>query len=73
MNCDIVMTILCIFGNIPWYFITETCGNIIVCAVCANVVCMYWIMYKPAPIMLENLPIILLRISQNFHLLFFCA
>ena len=28
---------------------------------------------KPAPIMLENLPIILLKISLNFLLLFFCA
>ena len=28
---------------------------------------------RPAPIMLEILPIILLKISQNFHLLFFCA
>ena len=28
---------------------------------------------RPVPIMLEILPIILLRISQNFHLLFFCA
>jgi len=27
---------------------------------------------RPAPIMFENLPIILLGISQNFHL-FFCA
>ena len=28
---------------------------------------------RPAHIMLKTLPIILLRISQNFHLLFFCA
>jgi len=40
---------------------------------CTHVLIYMYTSARPAPIMLKNLPIIHLRISQNFHLLFFCA